>query len=630
MCGINGFNFSSENYIKLMNNEIKHRGPDDRGFFLDNEQKVSLGHVRLSILDLTEKGHQPMFYSKETASCNENFENELIQKCNVAICYNGEIYNYQELKDELIQKGYNFNTNSDTEVLLASYLEWGLECVNKFNGMWAFCIYDKEKNILFLSRDRLGVKPVYYYFDENYFIFSSELKGILKHDYLNLRSLKNINKDAIDLYFSLGYIPSPYSIYNNVYKIESASNLVFDIHKKEINIQKYWELPDYSPNNDKKKLLEVGKKLLEDSVKLRMRSDVPVGAFLSGGIDSSTVVGIMKNFTNLEKLHTFSIGFEGDYDETPYINMVKDDFKTIHHHEYFKENDFENIVDIFSEIYDEPFGDYSGFPTYFLSNMAKKTVIVSLSGDGGDEVFGGYNMHLAAKRLEIIRKLPKILRRIGSKIPVKENLNGFFNIYSLKKAFEVSLSDPELFFINSFSDNRLITEKYYGWTMEKLKYSLKKGGNDLVEGFRIYDLLYNTLSDNFLVKVDRASMRNSLEVRSPFLDYRFAEFAQKIPSKWKVDLFNTKKLMKELVKGVLPLKIITRKKQGFTPPIEKWILDKKYEKDFEKGLLILKDINPDIHDYYIEKVMNRNDKLSTHAKIRLFIFSKWWEKWMEY
>jgi len=361
-----------------------------------------------------------------------------------------------------------------------------------------------------------------------------------------------------------------------------------------------------------------------------MRSDVPVGAFLSGGIDSSTVVGIMKNFTNLEKLHTFSIGFEGDYDETPYINMVKDDFKTIHHHEYFKENDFENIVDIFSEIYDEPFGDYSGFPTYFLSNMAKKTVIVSLSGDGGDEVFGGYNMHLAAKRLEIIRKLPKILRRIGSKIPVKENLNGFFNIYSLKKAFEVSLSDPELFFINSFSDNRLITEKYYGWTMEKLKYSLKKGGNDLVEGFRIYDLLYNTLSDNFLVKVDRASMRNSLEVRSPFLDYRFAEFAQKIPSKWKVDLFNTKKLMKELVKGVLPLKIITRKKQGFTPPIEKWILDKKYEKDFEKGLLILKDINPDIHDYYIEKVMNRNDKLSTHAKIRLFIFSKWWEKWMEY
>ncbi len=626
MCGINGFNWKDETLVSEMNSTIKHRGPDDSGSYSD--EKLTLGHVRLSIVDLSPAGHNPLFYSKEKGAYSEKHNREFMKISELGIVFNGEIYNFQEIKKELEKKGYAFSTKCDTEVILASYLEWNFDCVKKFNGMWAFCIYDKKKKILFCSRDRLGVKPFYYYYKNKKFIFSSELKGILAHKTLKINSEKNLSKEAVELYFSLGFIPSPLTIYKDTYKLEPAHNLIFDLEKNTIKKNKYWELPDFKPIEDKKKLIEEGRKLLYDATKLRMIADVPVGAFLSGGLDSSAVVGAMSKNTSLRNLHTFSIGFEGKYDESKYINLVKDYFRTKHHHQYFQEKDFENLIEKYSEMYDEPFSDYSGFPTYNVSKLAKKHVTVCLSGDGGDEIFGGYNSHKMGAQMELLQKTPKLLRKILSKLPVKKNLNSLASTYLLKEALKLSLKEKKQFYSESLTQEKPYSEQYKEWTELKLEHALTKGNNNLAEGLRIYDLLFNTLADNFLVKVDRASMQNALEVRSPFLDYRFVEFSQKIPTKWKTNHLKTKILMREIIKEIVPDEIITRGKQGFEPPIDKWILNKKYEQTMKTGIKKLEKIHPEIAKHYKNKVFKHNikNKLYTNQKIKLFIFQKWLEK----
>jgi len=627
MCGINGIvrlgdNVSKEE-IEKMNRAIKHRGPDDRGIYIDNHSgSIGLGHVRLSILDLSEKGHQPMGYNVENDRII--YKDEELNNADLIIVFNGEIYNYLELKEK-----YNLKTESgtDTETILKLYNILGTECVKEFNGMWAFAIYDRSKNIIFFSRDRLGVKPLYYYWNGKEFIFSSELKGIIAVKEINKR--ENINKESVQLYFALGFIPSPYSIYKDTYKLEPRQNLILHLDNFKIEKYYYWELPEYNPIYDKDKLIKEGKRLLKDAVRIRMRSDVPVGAFLSGGLDSSTIVGVMKEFTDLHKLHTFSIGFEGKYDETPYIEEVVKAFKTNHHHYYFKEKDFLELIDKYCWIYDEPFGDYSGFPTYKVSELAREYVTVVLSGDGGDEIFGGYKTHVIGYRMDFIRKLPRILRIIGSKIPVKMNIGGLATLYLLKEAFKLSLEKPEYFYSRSLEDCAMRPEIYKRWTIEKLRYCLKKGCGKFGEALRIFDLLHNTLADNFLVKVDRASMAHALEVRSPFLDYRFAEFSQRIPTEWKVDLFKTKKLMREIIKDILPEKIVNRGKQGFTPPLEDWILKERYLNEISEKVGILKEIDENLYKFYIEKVLKcKNIKMYKTYLIRLFLFIKWWERWI--
>jgi asparagine synthase (glutamine-hydrolysing) len=628
MCGINGFNWEDKNLISSMNKNIKHRGPDDQGTFVSN--RLSLAQVRLSIIDLTPAGHNPMFYDKKTGAFSERHQKHLMNDAKLGIVFNGEIYNYQDIKSELELKGYAFSTKCDTEVILASYLEWGYDCVKHFNGMWAFCIYDSKKKILFCSRDRLGVKPFYYYYKNGKFIFSSELKGILAHKNLKINTKENINKDAVQLYFSLGFVPSPYSIYHDVFKLEARQNLIFDLSSKKIKRQwYYYEIPKLNPVHDKKKLIEEGREILRDAVRIRIIADVPVGAFLSGGLDSSTVVGVMKDFTELKKLHTFSIGFEGKYDETKYINIVKNYFGTKHHHYYFKEKDFENLIDTYSFMYDEPFWDYSGFPTYKVSELAKKHVTVCLSGDGGDEIFGGYNTHVAGYRMDLIYKLPRFLRFIGSKIPARKNLNGFASAYLLKEAFKASLKDKKYFYATAISEDSIRPEVYKKITIQKLDYALKKGNNKLSEALRIYDLMSNSLQDNFLVKVDRASMMHALEVRSPFLDYRFVEFAQKIPSEWKQNSIKTKILMREIIKDIVPKEIVNRGKQGFSPPIDKWILQKKYSKDFKKYIEQIKSIDSDIYLFYKNKVFKNDNVLYTNYRIRLYLFGLWSKKWLK-
>lgn len=629
MCGINGFNFNDERLILAMNNSIKHRGPNGQGINLF--ENLSLGQVRLSILDLSDAGHQPMFYSKKYGASSEKFNSKNIYLSNISIVFNGEIYNYIELKEVLEKLGYVFTTHSDTEVILASYLEWGEECVKRFNGMWAFVIYDEKKKILFCSRDRLGVKPFYYYLKNGKFIFSSELKGILEHKRLNINKKENLNSDAVKFYFSLGFIPSPLSIYKDVFKLEASHNMVFDLNENKIEkIYRYFMPKKYAPVHNKKELILEGRKLLKDAVKLRMRSDVPVGAFLSGGLDSSSVVAEMKQLTDISKLHTFSIGFEGKkYDETPYINIVKNYIGSNHHHYYFKENDFNALTEKYAEIYDEPFGDYSGFPTYKLSEITKKHVTVSLSGDGGDEIFGGYMNHVTGYRMDILRKFPRFLRKIGSKIPARKNLNSFTSFYLLKEAMKVSLEPKEKFYALALASQGIKPQIYKDWTEEKLKICLELGGNKLGEALRLHDLMFNSLQDNFLVKVDRASMANALEVRSPFLDYRFIDFSQKIPTSWKQDSMKTKKLMREIIKDILPKEIVNRGKQGFTPPLKEWLIKSDYTKNLKIAMENLKPIDTEIYDFFNQKALKEDNDLYINYRIRLYLFSLWYQRWVK-
>jgi asparagine synthase (glutamine-hydrolysing) len=318
-----------------------------------------------------------MRYSKEHGGSSEVHNPKT--PWDIAIVFNGEIYNFPTLKEDLASKGYVFSTHSDTEVILASYLEWGVDCVQKFNGFWAFAILDTQKNSVFFSRDRFGKKPLYYWHQENGdFAFSSEMKGLLK---LNGISQK-IDSEALDFYFTIGFIPAPWSIYQSVRKLESGHSATYDLKTGEFKTFRYYHLPPYRPIHDRKALIEEGRKLLEDATRIRMFADVPVGAFLSGGLDSSSVVAEMTKFVKKENLHTFSIGFEGKYDETPYITTVKNAFGTNHHHQYFRCEDFESMLEDIPHYYDEPFGDYSCFPTTFVSRLAKEYVTVALSGDG--------------------------------------------------------------------------------------------------------------------------------------------------------------------------------------------------------------------------------------------------------
>lgn len=613
MCGINGFSFKDEFLINSMNSALAHRGPDGLSSHLDDF--VSLGHARLSIIDLSKAATQPMFYSHMGR--------------NVCIVFNGEIYNYVELKSKLTVAGYSFSTASDTEVIMAAYIEWGEDLVNEMNGMWSFCIYDVDKKFFFCSRDRLGVKPLYYYSHDGKFIFSSELKGILKHTSLNINIIKNINKDAVELYFSLGYIPAPFTVYNNVYKLESGSNVIFDLNEKKIlKKNKYYHHPIAKPTPNKQQLIEEGKELISDAVKLRMRSDVNVGAFLSGGLDSSTVVGEMKNFTDLRKLHTFSIGFnDKKYDESHYINLAKNSFQSVHHHHVYTEKNFIDTLHIYSNIFDEPFGDYSSFPSHTVCKMARKDVTVVLSGDGGDEIFGGYPIYNTGYLIEKIRKLPNCTRRLLVKATSNFNRQGLAK--KINETFRLSLQNKNDFYSEMFKTSRYKPEIFKKWSSQKMLQALDLANDNLSEALRIYDLLSNTLPDNFLVKVDRTSMANSIEVRSPFLDYRFIEYAQRIPNNFKVGFKDNKILMREIIKDIVPKEIVGRNKMGFTPPIHDWLHNTIRFEDFMKYLEYLESTSSELHTFY-KRLFNDHSKgyVSDLYKIKLVIFGKWFEQWI--
>lgn len=636
MCWINWYVIypwaeDTTQYTSSMNTAIKHRWPDDE--WIRSDEKVALGQVRLSILDLTEAGHNPMFYSKKHGASSQKYNHQYMDTSHICISYNGEVYNYIEIRKELVDKGYIFSTGTDTEVILASYLEWWQKCVQRFNGMRAFCMYDMKKNILFLSRDRLGVKPLHYYYDEHHFLFSSEIKWLLAHTSLQINTKANINEKAVGMFFDLWFIPAPETIFKHVYKLDARQNLVYELSNKRICKETYFDIPEYQPVYDKAKLIKQGRELLQDAVNIRMRSDVPVWAFLSGWLDSSSVVGSMKELAEIDNIHTFSIWFEGKFDESPAITIAKDYFWSNHHHYYFTEKDAFDKVEEYVTLFDEPYADFWFLPTLKISELAKKHITVTLTWDGWDEIFWWYWSYPVIYAYMMMQKIPLRIRNLL-----------FSCINSFKKTSDYSLlgkvreflrfsreAKKESLFFDLFPEKKVASGYGVQYYQEKRKLFLDKPSYNLVEVERAYNLFYSTLSDNYLVKVDRATMKYGLEWRSPFLDYRFIAYSFTIPTEWKVGLRKTKKLMREICKDIVPPKILHLKKRGFTPPFYDYLFGENAKKELMDTIdrILHKNILPQhIHDMIVLAISNNNNN-SRSILLKAYLFAKRYTYWVK-
>jgi len=565
MCGIVGvidYSKSLDNEVlENMNNKLFTRGPDDFGTKVFNNQKFKLGfaHRRLSILDLSSLGHQPMQYE------------------NLWITYNGEVYNFEEIKDELSSEGYNFISHSDTEVILKAYHKWGVKCVDKFRGMFAFTIYDESKNKLIILRDRVGVKPLYYYRNNDIFLFSSELKAF----YPSKNFIKEIDTNSLSMYLQFGYIQAPHTIFKNCFKLLPGHYIEYDLTTKKYKEIKYWDLKEhFEPKfqDNEKDLINDLEDILTEAFKLRMVSDVPVGTFLSGGIDSTLVTAILQKHSKTP-IKTFTIGFTDEsYNEAPYAKKIADYLKTEHTEYYCTPKDVMDIIKEMSKIYDEPFGDSSALPTTLVSKIAKEKVSVVLSGDGGDELFGGYSSYnLFQKRFDKINKIPKkrFIKKLIDFIPDpidslnKINENKYTKYLKLKNVLEYEDISNMFKLSNSVFTkdeiSKLIGNYKYCEDSQILNISDKE--KMMLSDFKGY------LADDILVKVDRASMSVSLESREPLLDNKIIEFSTKIPKKYKDDKY----LLKKILEKYLPLELFERKKSGFGIPINDWLRsDLKY------------------------------------------------------
>ena len=619
MCGITGLvYFNRERKIvpevlKNMSDSIYHRGPDDEGFYIN--QNIGLGFRRLSIIDLS-TGHQPMTN----------------QHSNVHIVFNGEIYNYLEQREKLIQKGYNFKTKTDTEVILHLYEEYGVNCLQHLRGMFAFAIWDCNKQQMFCARDRFGIKPFYYYIDEGKLIFGSEIKTILKGGNID----KTISIDALDSYFAFGYITSDLSIYKNIKKLQPAHYLLLSFkNKPTIEIRKYWEIhfdPDYSKSESKWE--EEIEECFSETVKLHMISDVPLGAFLSGGIDSSSVVAMMAKNSD-RPVKTFSIGFkEQKFNELKYAREVAKKY-CCEHHEQIVEPESIGLLSKLVNAYDEPFGDASAIPTYYVSQLARKHVTVALTGDGGDELFAGYNNYTRFSILHskpcnfnspflnklvwgsIHKVIPKNVRGKGLSYLLAQDKKYQFAYMSWQKKERDKLMLPHVSAIN----NSAASEAY--------KINILKGSNidDQITRMQYLDL-QTYMVDDILTKVDRASMMNSLEVRVPLLDHKFAELTFRIPSELKLKGSQQKYILKKTMAPMLPQSILDHPKQGFGLPISIWFKDdlKTYINDtFNSSDCLLYNF---LEKQYIKDkiINNRISHVDFSSRIWLLLFLNEWLK----
>jgi len=565
MCGICGVvSFQPDiplerSVLKQMNDSIRHRGPDDQGYYQDAQ--ASLAMRRLSIIDL-HTGQQPI--SNETDD--------------VWVVYNGEIYNFKEVRSVLKQRGHIFKTQTDTEIIVHAYEEYGDECVQHFNGMFAIALWDARKRRLFLARDRLGIKPLYYWTDRTGLVFASELKALILHPDVP----RQTNFAALDMFLTLEYVPAPHTIYEGIYKLLPGHTLV--VEGGEIKVSQYWDVPYQPIDLSEAECTEALTSLIDEAVRLRLISDVPLGAFLSGGIDSSTIVGYMIQHMS-EPAQTFSIGFEDDtYDEVPYANAVAKHFDTNHHVEVLNP-DIATLVEELIPHLDEPFADTSIFPTYLVSQIARRNVKVVLSGDGGDELFAGYDTYLAEKINRYYGRLPGALRqrmlpKIADWFPPQPAKKGLIN--KIKRMVEGGALDPSLqhtrwmIFLNSAEKNSLyqadlraklnedLTAGYLGSYFEKAK-SFDSLAQQQYVDVKTY------LPDDILTKVDRMSMAVSLEARVPLLDHRIVEFAMNLPPNMKLNGSRTKTILRNAVKHLVPDLVLEKPKQGFSIPMKHWL-----------------------------------------------------------
>lgn len=620
MCGICGFignNLERETGMAMVMT-MHHRGPDYQDVKIYKDCNCALGHARLSIIDLSASANQPMEYGQ------------------YSIVFNGEIYNFKEIRKELEQLGHQFVLDSDTEVILHAFAQWGNDCVGKFVGMFAFALLDRKHNKLILFRDRAGIKPLYYFHQSGTFMFASELKAFYPHPDFR----KELNKEAVGLYFKYGYVPAPYAIFKDAFKLLPGHCLEYDISSESIKIEKYWDVLEFyrSP------LLDISyeeakgelERLLKSSFDYRMVSDVPVGVFLSGGYDSALLTTLLQK-DRTEKIKTFTIGFEVEgWNEAPAAAELARMLGTDHTEMMCTEEDCKRIVPELPFYYDEPFSDNSAVPTILVSRLARKQVTVALSADGGDETFAGYNRYAGlANVMKFIRATKNIK---GSWV---SDGVGLFSRMAPKYSFYREKGEYLSRMLNVHSEYRtaLAAEGGAFSTLSKDVYT------DIVkmmypeESFLLNESDYhdpisvamamdyvNYMPNDILVKVDRATMSTSLEGREPLLDHRIIEFASRLPIEFKYKDSNKKRIYKDILYKYVPREMMERPKTGFMMPVEGW-LRKELRYLLEENLN--ESMNPDLFNVKeILKIKNLfyQDKLKHENKViwRILAFQLWY------
>lgn len=629
MCGICGiYALNQENYVndltlKRMCQVLIHRGPDDEGMYIHGN--IGLGMRRLSIIDLP-GGRQPIHNEDET----------------VWIVFNGEVYNYKDLRNNLEKKGHHFYTSTDTETIVHLYEEYGEGCVEYLNGMFAFAIWDARQRKLLLARDRLGIKPLYYWLNDEMIVFGSELKSILQHEEFQ----REIALEGLDLFLTFRYIPAPYSIFKGVKKLLAGHILV--CAEGSTKIKQYWDV-DFTIQNHHSESYYIERflEIFQDAVKIRLMSDVPLGAFLSGGIDSSSVVAVMSRFVD-GGAKTFSIGFEeGYYNELEYAQLIADKFKT-QHYEFVLKPDIMDILSRYAWHFDEPFSDQAALPTFMLAQMTKEHVTVALTGDGGDEVFAGYERYWSEMMASYYMKVPGFVRNsailpllqvASSVVPASMRVKHYLEA-AIKKTQLVALNSEERYVQHFYTFDEAQKQELYN--PDILNSNLFPSGTALKQHFRntdgydelskrLYVDLKTWLPEQMLTKIDRTTMAFSLEARVPFLDHRLVEFAATVPSHLKMNLWTLKALVKKAVVNLLPQTIIKRRKHGFQVPLNSWFRNelREYLQDNlsetmmrQHGLFNY----PHVHQLLSEHANNKRD--NSEKLFNLLVFQMWYAQFM--
>jgi asparagine synthase (glutamine-hydrolysing) len=624
MCGLAGFcdftRFSDKELLQNMIETLNHRGPDGTGEKLWHFDSYNIGfaHKRLSIIDLSASANQPLFSEDN----------------NIAVVFNGEIYNYKEIRNELVSFGYNFLTNSDTEVIVKAYQNWGLECVHQFIGMFAIVIFDLEKEHIYIIRDRAGVKPLFYYYSNGVFLFASELKAFHKHP----KFQKKINTSALSGYLKRGWISNPLTIFENTFKLLPGHILDLNLKDKSICLEKYWDVIDLY-NRDKLQLspseiIEETENILESAFNYRMVSDVPVGVFLSGGFDSTTLAAILQK-SRTEKIKTYTIGFyDKELDEAKNAKRIAKHLGTDHNEYYIDIDDALPLLDRLSYFYDEPFGDNSGIPTMLVSKIASEHVKVVLSADGGDEIFGGYpKYYLNNNVYESIRRMPsgikKLLSLINALIPSPQYTSRkFATLLNSESNYSIYKDKIEQTHFENFEINRLLKLGSQVNCSVYDQFSLVDFRNDPINAMMCID--YKAfMCDDVLQKVDRASMSYSIESREPYLDQRIIEFLSQISGTTKISGNSTKNILRQIAYKYIPKDMLEGPKKGFAIPLKTWLNTNLKEQVYSELL----DSNTDylFNRDYIMEILDGfyAKKLPYENKIwNLLQFKLWYKHWM--
>ena len=635
MCGIAGFytikksNFeSNHNTLIEMLKTLKHRGPDNIGSWINNSKDVFFGHTRLSIIDLSNAANQPMI-----SSCKR-----------YVLVFNGEIYNFNDLK-KYLKNNTKLKTTSDTEVLLELISIFGLDkAISLIQGMFALALYDIKQNKIFLVRDRIGEKPLYYYYDTKIFIFASEIKPFLKNNNFQ----KKINQFSLNEYFKYGYISAPNSIFNNLSKVKPGEIAEFKIQNGVLKKYSYWKYQkelkildnqnnynlDYYANTLESKII--------NSINNQRLADVPVGAFLSGGIDSSLIVSILNNISD-HKTNTFTIGFEDQrLDESKHASKIAKYLNTSHNELKVNNVDLINTVDRLTNIYDEPFSDSSQIPTVLLSELTKQNVTVALSGDGGDELFGGYSRYIWSNK---IKNINYFLKKVYSLIVNNLSDRSINNLYDklkviIPKKYDFKMPADKIKKINQIINLNNINDIYERlnsvWFEEdnlllnqnQQKYLINNIQNQID---MMYQDILKYLPDDLLVKLDRAAMSCSLETRAPFLDHQIVEFSSRIPLKFKINGNNQKIILKKILKKYLPDHLFKRPKMGFEVPIDDWIRGPLKDFTYDKIYKLRQNSYVELNFKNIDKkIMQHMEGTNNwHYQIwNLLVFQQWCEEYL--